>query len=114
MIKFYIQTNNSKNYLRCWFNFDGHSITTLRSNLNMCNEFDHSLTSSKALPSSDNDGQYQLHTFLCTPKFTHAKLDVHYALITNSSRHGLYFEEKNLIYVFHLTVLYCFIETSLN
>ena len=63
MIKFYIQTNNSKNYLRCWFNFDGHSITTLRSNLNMCNEFDHSLTSSKALPSSHNDGQYQLHTF---------------------------------------------------
>ena len=63
MIKFYIQTNNSKNYLRCWFNFDGHSITTLRSNLSVCNEFDHSLTSSKALPSSDNDGQYQLHTF---------------------------------------------------
>ena len=95
MIKFYIQTNNSKNYLRCWFNFDGHSITTLRSNLNMCNEFDHSLTSSKALPSSDNDGQYQLHTFLCTPKFTHAKLDVHnYALINNSSRHGLNCERK--------------------
>ena len=63
MIKFYIQTNNSKNYLRCWFNFDGHSITILRSYLNICNELDHSLTSLKALPSSDNDGQYQLHTF---------------------------------------------------
>ena len=63
MIKFYIQTNNSKNYLRCWFNFDGHSITTLLSNLNMRNEFDNKLTSSKALPSSDNDGQYQLHSF---------------------------------------------------